>query len=159
MMTHEDMITLIGDLFIDSYIAGDRKDSNAYSNARARRDRMYEEVAELYGELESESYHREQIQVELNKANKKIEGLQRDYDHMLEIKDRLLLTNRSKEDTIRKLMQNLTDPDNPVSPLWSDYAPTEDGIPDDGHEFSEQDLPFPDVDDLAPASEVMGGDE
>lgn len=157
MMTHEDMITLIGDLFIDSYVAGDRKDTNTYSNARARRDRMYEEVAELYAELVSESYMREQLQVELKNANHKIEGLQRDYDHMCEIKDRLLMTNRSKEETIRKL--TLTDSENPDSPLWSDYAPTEDDIPDDGDKFSEQDLPFPDVDDLAPASELLGGEE
>lgn len=86
MMTHEDMITLIGDLFIDSYIAGDRKDSNAYSNARARRDRMYEEVAELYGELESESYHREQFEVELQKANNELANLR---DHVSNLEEEL----------------------------------------------------------------------
>lgn len=157
MLKYDEMITLIGNLYIDAYAAGDRKDLDTYRTARAERDHLIDKIKDLYAELEHESYEREQTQVELQKAQHQIEGLQRDYDHMREIKDRLLMTNRSKEETIRKL--TLTDPDNPDSPLWSDYAPTDDDIPDDGDKFSEQDLPFPDVDDLAPASEVLGGDE
>lgn len=140
MMKHEDMITLIGNMFINAYVAGDRKDLESFRFARADRDRMFDEIKELYAELEQESYNREQLQVELNKALHKLEGLQRDYDHMCEIKDRLLMLNRK----------------------WDDHShPFADDVMmgDDAGKFSEQDLPFPDIEEIAPAEEVEGSDE
>lgn len=86
MMKHEQMIPLIGDLFINAYVAGDRKDTNTYSNARASRDHMYEAVAELYAELEHESYEREQFEVELMKANKEIDRLKEEIERRIEEK-------------------------------------------------------------------------
>ena len=170
MMTHEDMITLIGDLFIDSYIAGDRKDSNTYSNARARRDRMYEEVAELYGELESESYQREQLQVELKDANKQIINLR---DQIINLRDQV----RSQQEEIERRIEEKKAIFNGTPPTLgmklrlsniygSKLTDTDEEVPDHHDAFdamfpgcTPDDLPFPDVDDLAPASEVLGGEE
>lgn len=146
MMKHEDMITLIGNMFINAYVAGDRKDLESFRFARADRDRLFDEIKDLYAELEHESCNREQLQVELLNANKEIINLREQI--------------RSYESTIRKLTHCI------------DF----DDIPDDGHEFSEQDLPFPDVDvaglgpatteasadaegEPAPAEEVEGSEE
>ena len=129
MMKYEEMIALIGNMFINAYVAGDWKDLDSFRSARAYRDRLFDEVKELYAELEHESYEREQIQVELNKANKEIINLREQI--------------RSYQSTVRKLTHCI------------DF----DDIPDDSDKFSEQDLPFPDVDDLAPAEEVEGSDE
>lgn len=180
MMKHEEMITLIGNMFINAYVAGDRKDLDSFRSARADRDHLFDAVRDLYAELEHESYEREHIQVELNKANHRIEGLQRDYDHMREIKDRLLLLKR-ESDKMKDAKLNMgavygeslshvddrciypSADDNRVEWLKKhttvfDNFP-EDGIPDDAGKFSEQDLPFPDVEEMAPAEEVEGSEE
>lgn len=168
MKTHEELITLIGNMFTDAYVAGDRKDLDSFRTAKAQREHLYDEIRDLYAELEHESYEREQIQVELNKANHRIEGLQRDYDHMREIKDRLLMLKRDKDDELKVAKQMLDGiygdmishvddrslyPASKPEDLKEAFAKYST-IPDDGDKFSEQDLPFPDVDDLAPASEV-----
>lgn len=134
MMKHEEMITLIGDLFMDAYMAGQQTDMTSIQRARADRDRLLHEVRELYQELEHESYEREQIQVELMKANNEL--------------------------------ANLRDENERLHELWQDYTPNREEVPDHHDAFdamfpgcTPDDLPFPDVDDLAPASEVLGGDE
>ena len=132
MIKQSELEVMVCDLFVDAYRAGQSCGDLAYNAARGTRARLIKELGEVYAELEHESYQREQFEVELKNANHKIEGLQRDYDHMCEIKDRLEMTNHSKEETIRKSMFPGCTPD---------------------------DLPFPDVDDLAPASEVLGGEE
>lgn len=119
MMKHEDMITLIGNMFINAYVAGDRKDLESFRSARADRDRMFDAIKDLYAELEHESYEREQFETELMKANNELANL----------RDQI----RSYESTIRKLTHCI------------DF----DDIPDDAGKFSEQDLPF---------LEVEGGD-
>lgn len=134
---------MVCDLFVDAYRAGQSCGDLAYNAARGTRANLINKIRDVYAELEHESYQREQFEVELMKANNELANL----------RDQV----RSQQETIRKL--TLTDPDNTDSPLWSDYAPTEDDIPDDAVKFSEQDLPFPDVEDLAPASELLGGDE
>lgn len=128
-MKHEEMITLIGNMFINAYVAGDRKDLDSFRSARADRDHLFDAIRELYAELEHESYEREQIQVELMKANKEIINLREQI--------------RSYQATVRKLTHCI------------DF----DDIPDDGDKFSEQDLPFPDVEEMAPAEEVEGSEE
>lgn len=148
MMKHEDMITLIGNMFINAYVAGDRKDLESFRSARADRDRMFDEIKDLYAELEMESCNREQFQMDLNKALHKIEGLQRDYDHMLEIKDRLLIVNRSKDMKLKEL--GYMESDCSTVEWLKKHTNVFDDIPDDGGKFSEQDLPFP---------EVEGGDD
>jgi hypothetical protein len=135
MKTREEMLIMIGNLFFDAYIAGGRKDSESFTRVRAQRDKIYDAVVELYAELEHESYEREQIQVELNKANKRIEGLQRDYNDMRDVKDRLLLFIREKDERLQE-----------------DDAPA----PDDMEPELRDCLPFPDVEDMAPASDVEG---
>lgn len=156
-MKHEEMITLIGNMFINAYVAGDRKDLDSFRSARADRDHLFDEIRELYAELEHESYEREQIQVELNKANHRIEGLQRDYDHMLEIKDRLLIVNRSKDMKLKEL--GYMESDCSTVEWLKKHTTVFDDIPDDADKFSEQDLPFPDVEEMAPAEDVEGSDE
>lgn len=140
MKNYGEMIKMIYDMFFDVYLAGVRKDPDAFSAARANRDLITDAVGELYAELQYESYNREQIEVELKKAQHEIEGLKRDYDDMREVKDKLLLYIH----------------DNHYEDITSE--PTDD-IPDDAMMFSEQDLPFPDVEEMAPADELMGGDE
>lgn len=100
---------------------------------------MIDDVDQLYAELEQENYHREQFEVELMKANNELANL-RDQLH-------------SQQETIRKL--TLTDPDNPDSPSWSDFAPG----PEDMEPELRDCLPFPDVEDLEGASGLLGGDE
>lgn len=165
MMKHEEIITLIGNMFINAYVAGGLKDLDSVRSARADRDHLFDEIRELYAELEMESCNREQIQVELNKANHRIEGLQRDYDHMREIKDRLLLLNRRKDEELQNQQTESYCEQDIKTIDWLKKNTTvfdnfpEDDIPDDADKFSEQDLPFPDVEDLAPASEVEGSEE
>lgn len=120
---------MVCDMFVDAYRAGQSCGDLAYNAARGTRARLIKELGEVYAELEHESYQREQFEAELMKANNEIANL----------RDQVL----SYEETIRKLTHCI------------DF----DDIPDDGDKFSEQDLPFPDVDDLTPASELLGGDE
>ena len=136
MMKHEEMITLIGDLFMDAYMAGQQTDMSSIQRARADRDRLLHEVKEVYLELESESYNREQTQVELHKTLKELKA--------------------EKEMSARKeeLLQKLLGPDE------------DEELPDHHDAFdamfpgcTPDDLPFPDVEDLTPASELLGGEE
>ena len=138
MIMQSELEVMVCDLFVDAYRAGQSCGDLAYNAARGTRARLIKDLADVYAELEHESYEREQIQVELNKANKRIECLQRDYNDMRDVKDRLLLFIREKDERLQ----------------------TEDCAgPDDMEPELRDCLPFPDVDDLAPASEVIGGDE
>jgi len=140
MKTREEMITMICDLFFDAYIAGCKDDSDSFTRVRAQRDKIYDAVVELYAELEHESYNREQIQFEYRKV---LEAHDEDMaDKNREI-DSLRDQVRSQQATIRKLTHTI------------DF----DDIPDDAMMFSEQDLPFPDVEEMVPAEEVEGSEE
>lgn len=134
MTRHADMITLIADLFMDAYMAGQQTELSSYNRARADRDRLFDVVRDLYAELEHESYQREQFEVELMKANNELANL----------RDQV----RSQQETIRKL----TEDDEEVPDHHDAFDAMFPGCTPD-------DLPFPDVDDLAPASELLGGDE
>ena len=131
MMKHEEMITLIGNMFINAYVAGDRKDLDSFRSARADRDRMFDEIRELYAELEQDSYNREQLQVELNKALHKLEGLQRDYEDMRDVKDRLLLFIRSKAEEDAEPDEEVPDHHDAFDAMFPGCTP--------------DDLPFPEV--------------
>lgn len=74
-MKHEEMITLIGNMFINAYVAGDRKDLDSFRSARADRDHLFDEISELYAELEHESYEREQFEVELKEEQEHRQSL------------------------------------------------------------------------------------
>ncbi len=76
-MTHEEMITLISNMFINAYVAGDRKDLESFRSARADRDHLFDAIRDLYAELEHESYEREQFEVELQKAQHELEERRR----------------------------------------------------------------------------------
>lgn len=160
MMKHTAMIQLIGEVCIEEFVAGQKTDVESIKSARALRTRLFDAVRELYQDLEFETCERERYEVDLKKAKDKIEELVKDNDNLVEDFERVLderdkLRNdvRSQQETIRKL--TLTDPDNPDSPLWSDFTPG----PDDMEPELRDCLPFPDVDDIAPASELLGGDE
>ena len=129
MIKQSELEVMVCDLFVDAYRAGQSCGDLAYNAARGTRARLIAKLGEIYAELEQESYHREQLEVELMKANNELANL----------RDQV----RSQQGTIRKLTHTI------------DFC----DIPDDGDKFSEPDLPFPDVDDLAPASEVIGGRE
>ena len=138
MIKQSELEVMVCDLFVDAYRAGASGGDLAYNAARGTRARLIAKFGLIYAELEQESYHREQFEVELNKANKRIECLQRDYNDMRDVKDRLLLFIREKDESLQE-----------------DDAPA----PDDMEPELRDCLPFPDVEDLAPASELLGGDE
>ena len=149
----DELITMIGNMFTDTYVAGDRKDPDSFRTAKAQREHLYDEIRELYAELEHESYEREQFENELQKAQHELEERRRTHaklnmneiygKNISHVDDRSLYpsANDNREEWLRK---NTTVFDN---------------IPDDADKFSEQDLPFPDVDNPAPASEVEGSEE
>lgn len=119
---------MVCDLFVDAYRAGQSCGDLAYNAARGTRACLIRKLGEVYAELEQESYHREQFETELMKANNEIANL-------------------------RDLVAGL-------GPATTEASADAEGEAlYDGDKFSEQDLPFPDVDDLAPASELLGGDE
>ena len=130
MMTHLDMISLIGDLFMDAYIAGQQTDMSSIQRARADRDRLLHEVRELYRELDDREEY--------------IIDQKRELEHEKEIRQSLY-------ETIRKLEAGIQ--------TEAEIRRLNEDIPDDAFKFSEQDLPFPDVEDLEGASGLLGGDE
>ena len=147
----DEMITLIGNMFTDTYVAGDRKDLDSFRIAKAQREHLYDEIRDLYAELEHESYEREQFEVELQKAQHELEECRRThaklnmaefYGKKISHVDDRSIYPASKPEDLKK--------------AFAEYATI---IPDDADKFSEQDLPFPDVDDLAPAEEVEGSEE
>lgn len=143
MMKHEEMITLIGNMFINAYVAGDRKDLDSFRSARADRDHLFDEIRDLYAELEQESYEREQFESELKEEQDHVQSLYGTINKLqIEIQ-------RLHEE--RYMMADTT----ALKEAFAKYAT----IPDDADKFSEQDLPFPDVEEMAPAEEVEGSDE
>ena len=130
MMTHLDMISLIGDLFMDAYIAGQQTDMSSIQRARADRDRLLAEVRELYRALDDSEEH--------------INDQKRELEYEKEIRQSLY-------ETIRKLEAGIQ--------TEAEIRRLNEDIPDDAFKFSEQDLPFPDVEDLEGASGLLGGDE
>ena len=130
MMTHLDMISLIGDLFMDAYIAGQQTDMSSIQRARADRDRLLHEVRELYRALDDSEEH--------------INDQKRELEYEKEIRQSLY-------ETIRKLEAGIQ--------TEAEIRRLNEDIPDDAFKFSEQDLPFPDVEDLEGASGLLGGDE
>ena len=139
MIKQSELEVMVCDLFVDTYRAGQSCGDMAYNAARGTRARLIKELADVYAELEHESYQREQFEVELMKANNELANL----------RDQV----RSQQETIRKL--TLTDPENPDSPAWSDFTPG----PEDMEPELRDCLPFPDVEDLEGASGLLGGDE
>ena len=148
MMKHEEMITLIGNMFINAYVAGDRKDLDSFRSARADRDHLFDEIRELYAELENESYEREQFEVELQKAQHELEERRRTHAKL------------NMDGFYGKKISHVDD-----RSLYPARKPEEE-VPDHHDAFdamfpgcTPDDLPFPDVDDLAPAEEVEGSEE
>ena len=148
MMKHEEMITLIGNMFINAYVAGDRKDLDSFRSARADRDHLFDEIRELYAELENESYEREQFEVELQKAQHELEERRRTHAKL------------NMAEFYGKKISHVDD-----RSLYPSREPDEE-VPDHHDAFdamfpgcTPDDLPFPDVDDLAPAEEVEGSEE
>lgn len=177
MMKHEEMITLIGNMFINAYVAGDRKDLDSFRSARADRDHLFDEIRELYAELEHESYEREQFENELKTEQEHRQNLYETIRKMdaeiVRLNDRIRETDtdilRLKEAKLNlgtvygESLSHVDDrslyPASKPEDLKKAFAEYATIIPDDADKFSEQDLPFPDVDDIAPASEVIGGDD
>ena len=169
MIKQSELEVMVCDLFVDAYRAGSSGNEHNYGAARGSRANLIAKLGEVYAELEHESYGREQKEIELLKATKENINLREQVRKLEEEIERRIEEKKSifngtpcpgmKTRLSEIYGSKLTDPDNPDSPLWSDFEPTEDDIPDDGVKFSEQDLPFPDVENLAPAEEVDGADE
>ena len=82
MMKQSELEVMVCDLFVDAYRAGQSCGDLAYNAARGTRSRLIKELADLYAELESESYHREQFENELLEANHKFEGMRELYNSL-----------------------------------------------------------------------------
>ena len=108
MMKHTDMIQLIGDLCIEEFVAGGKTDVDSVKSARAMRARLFDAVRELYQELEFESCEREQYQVDLKKANDKI---------------------NDQEDKIRELTEQLNTMNEIYEPRVPDHHDWSDDLP------------------------------
>lgn len=152
MMKHIDMIQLIGDLCMEEFIAGGKTDVDSVKSARAMRARLFDAVRDLYAELEHESYEREQFEVELKKANEELER---------RIDEKHAILNGTPCEGLRQRLYKIYGNKVYGSKLTED----DEEVPDHHDAFdamfpgcTPDDLPFPDVDDLAGAS-LLGGDE
>lgn len=83
---------------------------------------------------------------------KKLEDLENEY-HDLECS---YLELKAAEDTRKAIKKGIKN--NIYGGSLFDYIP-DWSVPDNGDKFSEQDLPFPDVEEMAPAEEVEGSEE
>lgn len=133
MMKHIDMISLVGDLYMDAYTAGSRTDIETIRQAVRNRDRMYAALRDIYQELDDREEY-------INDQQREIEHLRNELKAEKEMSAR-------KEDLLQKLL-------GPTDDELKEWAGPEDMEP----ELCDC-LPFPDVEDLTPASELLGGDE
>ena len=133
MMKHIDMISLVGDLYMDAYTAGSRTDIETIRQAVRNRDRMYAALRDIYQELDDREEY-------INDQQREIEHLRNELKAEKEMSAR-------KEDLLQKLL-------GPTDDELKEWAGPDDMAPE-----LRDCMPFPDVDDLAPASEVLGGDE
>ena len=161
-MKHEDMITLIGNMFINAYVAGDRKDLESFRFARADRDRMYDEVKKLYEALDvcsetMDDLNREIAQLEKELKEAKEANERKDYiinstiftDHSHPFADDVLMDDGGK------FSEQVAGP----GPATTEASAEAEGEEDPGFQTFCDDLPFPDVEEMAPADEVEGSDE
>lgn len=168
MKTHEELISLIGNMFTDTYVAGARNDLVSFLDAKAQREELFAAVKDLYEEIADRGIRINDLLHELHRYRE--EEYQRTHAklNMAEfygkkishVDDRSIYPSAvdNREEWLRK---NTTVFDN---------------IPDDADKFSEQDLPFPDVavaglgpatteasaeaeGEAAPAEEVDGANE
>ena len=130
MMTHLVMISLIGDLFMDAYIAGQQTDMSSIQRARADRDRLLHEVRELYRALDDSEEQINDQKRELEYERSYLKKYGTESPDIRDICDMYPIMDVKQEDWKRA----------------SDILHGHD-IPDDGDRFSEQDLSFPDVED------------
>ena len=163
---------MVCDLFVDAYRAGQSCGDLAYNAARGTRSRLIKELADLYAELEMESYRAEQNGVELKKANEEIDRLTEEIYRRKE--EKAAIFNGTPCPGMKTRLSEiygskLTDPDEEVPDHHDAFDAMFPGCTPD-------DLPFPDVavaglrptttEDSAdaegeaePASELLGGDE
>jgi len=99
MKTHEELISLIGNMFTDTYVAGARNDLVSFLDAKAQREELFAAVKDLYEEIA---------------------------DRGIRINDLLHELHHYREDVAEERRRSHVD---------------------DADKFSEQDLPFPDVED------------
>ena len=154
---------MVCDLFVDAYRAGSSGAEHNYGAARNSRANLIEKIGEVYAELECESYHRERREAELIKANNEIANLR---DHVRNLEEEIERRIEEKRDIFngtpcpgmkRRLSEiygsKLTDTDEEVPDHHDAFDAMFPGCTPD-------DLPFPDVETgMAPAEEVLGGDE
>lgn len=165
----DEMITLIGNMFTDTYVAGDRKDLDSFRIAKAQREHLYDEIRELYAELEMESYRAEQNGVELKKAYEEIDRLNEDIDRRM--KEKAAIFNGTPCPGMKKRLSKIYG-----SKLTEEVPDHHDAFDAMFPGCTPDDLPFPDVavaglgpatteasaeaeGEAAPASEVEGSDE
>lgn len=179
MVKQSELEVMVCDLFVDAYRAGQSCGDLAYNAARGTRASLIRKLGEVYAELESESYHREQFEVELQKANNELANLR---DHVSNLEEEL--ERRIEE---KKAIFNGTPPTLGMklrlSNIYGSKLTDPEEVPDHHDAFdamfpgcTPDDLPFPDVavaghrpatteasadaeGEAAPASEVLGGDE
>lgn len=145
MKTHEELITLIGNMFTDAYVAGDRKDLDSFRVAKAQREELFAAVKDLYEEIADRSIRINDLLHELHRYRE--EEYHRTHAKL------------NMAEFYGKKISHVDD-----RSLYPASKPEEE-VPDHHDAFDSMfpgctpdDLPFPDVDDLAPAEEVEGSD-
>ena len=163
MIKQSELEVMVCDLFVDAYRAGQSCGDLAYNAARGTRANLIDKIRELYAELEHESYEREHFEVELKKANEIIAAQKDEISRQQEeierrIEEKKAIFNGEPPTLGMKLrLSNI---------YGSKLTDTDEEVPDHHDAFdamfpgcTPDDLPFPDVEDLAPAEEVYGADE
>ena len=155
MKTHEEMISLIGNMFTDTYVAGARNDLVSFLDAKAQREELFAAVKDLYEEIADRGIRINDLLHELHRYREDITSEAKDW---LETNPGKIWLSGIYGDAISHVDDRSLYPASKPEDLKEAFAKYST-IPDDGGKFSEQDLPFPDVEEAAPASEVEGSED
>ena len=149
MKTHEELISLIGNMFTDTYVAGARNDLVSFLDAKAQREELFAAVKDLYEEIADRGirindllhelhHYREDVAEERRRTHAKLNMAEFYGKKISHVDDRSLYPSREPDEEV-------PDHHDAFDAMFPGCTP--------------DDLPFPDVDDLAPAEEVEGSEE
>lgn len=142
MKTRLELVTMACDLHVDAYMAGTRNSDEKFDAARADRRMLCNALDEVFDEIHDMKERIRDLEHEYRMTLEASDADIAKYKRELEnLRDQV----RSQQETIRKL--TLTDPDNPDSPMWKDFAP------------DTSDLPFPEVEDELTKTGLLEEDE
>lgn len=125
---------MVCDLFVDAYRAGASCGDNAYATARGSRARLIEKLGELYKEIED--------------LKQELEDERRAYSYLLAGYEEL----KVRHENLKKYGDENPD----IRDMYPSFEKHDDSRLDPA---DYADLPFPDVETMAPAEEVEGAND